>query len=314
MDSLEIVYAQTPFPTTVHRTLFLAGPTDRRNRRTEWRAQALQILKDLNFKGHVFIPESEDGKWNGKGDAQLAWETNALERADAILFWIPRDLNLLPGFTTNIEFGRWVTSGKVVLGYPTDGTPKMNAIEHYAEVNKVPVFDTLKTTIRAAVEHLLWKSAERHGEDVKIPLREWLAKQNVKPVYPKPDLTADCVAINNGDVLLIRRKKEPFKGKWALPGGYINKGEKSRVAAARELLEETGLVVDKLDYVGVYDDDGRDPRGWVVSHAYRALNTSRDIVAGDDAAEAAWVPLPQALESDLAFDHNQILRDALALG
>lgn len=310
---LTLVYAQTPFPTTVRKTLFLAGPTDRGNRPTAWRQEALQILQDLNYDGHVFIPEAEGGKWNGDHETQNAWEHEALERADAIVFWVARDLKEMPGFTTNIEFGMWMKSRKIVLGIP-EGAPKTAYMEWCAKKYGVLCFLGLEPTLRIAVGCIIGTGALREGDDVRIPILEWLAKQNAPVVYPKPDLTADCVVINEGDVLLIRRKKDPFKGQWALPGGYINKGEKSKVAAARELLEETGLVVQDLDlrYVGVYDEPGRDPRGWVVSHAYCCVDsTSRDIKANDDAAEARWFPMAEAEAMPLAFDHNQTLTDAL---
>lgn len=99
-------------------------------------------------------------------------------------------------------------------------------------------------------------------------------------------------------VLLIRRKDPPFEGAWALPGGFVNENESLEKAAARELHEETGLVVhpSKLEMLGAFGDPGRDPRGHTVTVAYvtfRATETS--IHAGDDATEVAWHPL-RALE------------------
>lgn len=308
--TLKIVYAQTPFPTAVERTLFLAGPTDRGNRPTAWRQEALQILKDLDFDGHVFIPEAEGGRWNGNKDAQFEWEDEALRRADAIVFWMPRDLQTLPGFTTNIEFGLYARSRKIVWAAP-EGALKVDWIERYAETLNVPITRDLKYALRIAREHIIGAGARREGADVLIPLREWREKQNAPIQYPKPDLTADCVVFHVDEVLLIRRSKDPYKGLWALPGGYINKGEKPILAAARELLEETGQKAPHLRLVGVYGEEGRDPRGWVVSTAFMCFALTRDIQAGDDAAEAAWVPLNQV--GQLAFDHNQILKDALAI-
>ena len=95
-------------------------------------------------------------------------------------------------------------------------------------------------------------------------------------------------------VLLIRRKDEPFKGSWALPGGFVNENESLERAAARELHEETGLIVSpsKLEMLGAFGDPGRDPRGHTVTVAFvtfRATETS--INPGDDAIEAEWHPL-----------------------
>ncbi|HSO32769.1 MAG TPA: NUDIX hydrolase [Labilithrix sp.] len=111
-------------------------------------------------------------------------------------------------------------------------------------------------------------------------------------------MTADVVAFtmraDDLAVLLIRRKDEPFKGCWALPGGFVNENESLERAAARELHEETGLVVSpsKLEMLGAFGDPGRDPRGHTVTVAFvtfRATETA--INAGDDAVEAKWQPL-----------------------
>jgi 8-oxo-dGTP diphosphatase len=124
--------------------------------------------------------------------------------------------------------------------------------------------------------------------------------------------TADVVCLRGDDVLLIRRGWPPHQGELALPGGHVDPGETSRTAAARELLEETGIRVleDDLVLVGVYDRPGRDPRGRYVSVAYTvtvpAGTTAR---AGDDAAAVQWVPL-SAPGAALAFDHGEIVHAA----
>lgn len=113
-------------------------------------------------------------------------------------------------------------------------------------------------------------------------------------------------------VLLIRRGWDPFAGSWALPGGMFNIGETPREAAFRELEEETGFRIGQLAAVDVYADPGRDPRGRVVSWAFAVRFTSLlDPHAGDDAAEAHWFPVDEALRMPLAFDHDRIIRDAL---
>ncbi|MBE3206761.1 NUDIX hydrolase [Frankia sp. CH37] len=133
-------------------------------------------------------------------------------------------------------------------------------------------------------------------------------------------LTADVVALAQLDgqthVLLVRRGHDPYAGLWALPGGHVDPGESIPAAAARELAEETGIVVAErlLDDVGTYDAPGRDPRGHYVTHAFLTeLTTPGTPTAGDDAAAARWVPITQALSDGLAFDHERILRDALGL-
>jgi len=137
---------------------------------------------------------------------------------------------------------------------------------------------------------------------------------------PTVSLTADVVlfAMKDGEVhvLLIQRRHSPFQHCWALPGGYVDDGETSEQAAHRELAEETGLATAALERVDVYDAPDRDPRGRVVSVAYTAvLAVPATPMAGDDAAQAEWVPLEKVLADParLAFDHGQILADAARL-
>ncbi|MFJ9430084.1 NUDIX domain-containing protein [Streptomyces sp. NPDC101490] len=125
--------------------------------------------------------------------------------------------------------------------------------------------------------------------------------------------TADIVCVRGGDVLLIERGWPPFQGRLALPGGYVDSGETARAAAVRELAEETGIQVNEADLtlVGLYDAPGRDPRGRFVSAAFMvtvpATTTAR---AGDDAAAVCWVPFDTPGQP-LAFDHTDIVREAL---
>lgn len=132
--------------------------------------------------------------------------------------------------------------------------------------------------------------------------------------YPRPMLTVDIAVLagpaENPAVLLIRRRNEPFAGRWALPGGYLEENETPALGAARELREETGLAGLDLRLFGVFGEAGRDPRGWTVSLAYRARlpEEAAPIRAGDDAADAGWFPASDL--PPLAFDHGEIVRQA----
>ena len=132
-------------------------------------------------------------------------------------------------------------------------------------------------------------------------------------LHKQPAIAVDCVIFDSGGrLLLIQRKNQPFKGKYALPGGFVEFGETTEAAARRELREETSLKVGQLRLVGVYSDPKRDSRGHTISVAYVAV-VSRPIRVrgGDDAATAAFVPDWQRLK--LAFDHNKIVRDAATI-
>lgn len=148
----------------------------------------------------------------------------------------------------------------------------------------------------------------------------------VPPSVPETaHLTAD-VALFGADaagdlhVLLIKRRWEPFQGRWALPGGHLDEGEATLRAAHRELHEETGIRINTppLTLAGVYADPGRDPRGRYVTFAYTAtlpdvLGMLPNPAASDDAADARWVLLDDALTGSvrLAFDHHRIITEAL---
>lgn len=122
-------------------------------------------------------------------------------------------------------------------------------------------------------------------------------------------LTADALLIHDSYVLLVRRKNEPFRGKWCVPGGFVDPDETAEHAAYRELEEETGISGVPLKFLGVYSDPGRDPRGRTVTLVYWAvLKEKPEARAGDDAAECGWFPIDQPPE--MAFDHTKILEDA----
>jgi 8-oxo-dGTP diphosphatase len=127
--------------------------------------------------------------------------------------------------------------------------------------------------------------------------------------YPGPSLAVDAVWLRAGRVLLVRRGRPPFRGAWALPGGFVEVGETVEAAVARELHEETGLRGQVGEIVGVYSDPKRDPRHHTVSVVFRIRGRGGRPRGGDDAADAAWVPIRP--RPTLAFDHGVILRDAL---
>lgn len=127
-----------------------------------------------------------------------------------------------------------------------------------------------------------------------------------------PLLTVDCVVVDPArGVLMVRRKNPPFKGEYALPGGFVDIGETVEDAAKRELLEETSIVAKTLTLVGVYSKPDRDPRGHTCSIAFLVQAENQDAKAGDDAEAVAWIKNFDGIE--IAFDHRKIITDALNL-
>jgi len=140
-----------------------------------------------------------------------------------------------------------------------------------------------------------------------------MGEKNFCYKYPHPAVTADCVIFGfdgiNLKVLLIERGIEPYKGKWAFPGGFVNMNESCEEGALRELKEETGLSTAYIEQFHTFSDPQRDPRERIITVAYFALVRIQEVKGGDDAAQAAWFALDEVPQ--LAFDHDRILREAL---
>ena len=133
-----------------------------------------------------------------------------------------------------------------------------------------------------------------------------MSRQNIS-------VTTDCVIFyineNEHKVLLVKRKADPFKGKWALPGGFLEEEEALEADAKRELQEETGLIVENLRQLRAFGTPGRDPRGRTISIVFYGRVASEEEVKGsDDASEAKWCDLKDL--PPLAFDHSEILKEA----
>lgn len=134
--------------------------------------------------------------------------------------------------------------------------------------------------------------------------------------YPRPALTVDAVVLRQfggeWQILLIERGIEPYMGKWALPGGFVNMDELLENACMRELEEETGLKVEKMTQLKTFDAINRDPRHRTISVVhYTFLTSDQEIKAGDDAKKVAWFSIKQLPE--LAFDHAEIIQEFIAV-
>jgi 8-oxo-dGTP diphosphatase len=138
----------------------------------------------------------------------------------------------------------------------------------------------------------------------QIPSR---ASEGRRFVPVTPLLTVDALIIYDGKIVLIRRKNPPFKGRFALPGGFVEVRETVEAAVVREAKEETGLEIELVKLLGVYSEPLRDPRGHTVSICYLAKGRGK-LKAGSDAKETGLFGLNEIPE--LAFDHNKIIENA----
>jgi len=134
--------------------------------------------------------------------------------------------------------------------------------------------------------------------------------------WPRPMVTVDIAVFaffkGKAKVLLINRGKEPFKGKWALPGGFVELDEELEDAAARELAEETGLQNIFLHQMRTFGKCGRDPRGRQITIVFMGIAKGRTkLKAGDDAAQAQWFDIEE-LPEKMAFDHKHVISFAVS--
>jgi len=173
----KVVYALEPFPDPVTKSMFLAGPTPRSAVVPSWRKDAIEYLKGIGYDGHVFVPEPRDGSWAEDYINQVEWEEDGLNRADVIVFYVPRDMNgetygtPMPALTTNDEWGDWKSSGKVVFGAP-DWAEHVRYQQHYAKELGVPLANTLEGTLQNAVSRAGPGALRKDGQ-CQVPLCIW---------------------------------------------------------------------------------------------------------------------------------------------
>jgi hypothetical protein len=150
---VDIIHSDQPLH-ILPPSLFLAGPSPRSPEVRSWRPRAVEILHALGFQGTVLVPERKDETARFDYLDQVEWEFAALEACSVIVFWVPRDLATLPGFTTNVEFGRYVGSGRAVYGRP-EAAPQTRYLDWlYRKLTGRPPEATLEGTLRAALASL----------------------------------------------------------------------------------------------------------------------------------------------------------------
>jgi hypothetical protein len=142
-----VLHAGDPLP----KSIFLAGPTPRSDDVPSWRPAAIAILRRLGFDGSVLVPERHDWSALAHYEDQVTWEWEGLNQCSQAFFWVPREMELMPAMTTNVEFGLMAASGKSILARPPDA-PKMRYLDTLARRYGAPIFDDLESGVALAVE------------------------------------------------------------------------------------------------------------------------------------------------------------------
>jgi len=176
LPALNIVYAREEPPQSYAKSIFLVGPTPRSDEVPSWRPEALRLLRATGYDGVVFVPEDRPNavgsrRMKDNYDGQIDWEERCLNLADVILAWVPRNLQTMPALTTNVEWGRWQASGKIVLGSPSDAV-KNSYLESNARSLQVSLSTTLEHTVEHAIE-LLGDGSNRQCGEREVPLYVW---------------------------------------------------------------------------------------------------------------------------------------------
>ena len=141
-------------PFDSNEVIFLAGPTPREKNVKSWRPEAIEILKEKGFNGYVYVPERSD--WTVKFDYidQVEWEQNNMNISNVIMFWVPRNMDTMPGLSSNIEFGMYISQSSIIYGRP-DNAPHTRYLDYvYEKHMKCEPTNTLKATIEKVLNQL----------------------------------------------------------------------------------------------------------------------------------------------------------------
>lgn len=156
------------------KSIFLAGPTPRDGEVESWRTEACNIIEQLGFDGVIYVPEYST--WKPKADYvdQAQWEREALSNASVIAFWVPRTLPDLPAFTTNVEFGYWLHTGKVLYGRPA-GAKKIKYLDwlYKTDMNVEP-YNNIQDLLTNSVEQANKIGINEQNEILPIQKRKIL--------------------------------------------------------------------------------------------------------------------------------------------
>ncbi|MEO5949732.1 MAG: HIT domain-containing protein [Candidatus Saccharimonas sp.] len=203
---ITVVYARKPYPRDARPSIFLMGPTPRSNDVQSWRPHAVDLLHAKGFRGSVYVPEDTpdpDGisRFRGNYDDQVEWEQEGLALATVIIAYVPRELTTMPAFTTNVEWGMYWDSGKIVLGSPAEA-PGNKYLEWGARQAGVPTSRSLEETVDDALT--LITSRQTSSEDcVFCDIATFDPHTQVERRWPQAVLITPLNPVTPGHKLVI---------------------------------------------------------------------------------------------------------------
>ena len=178
---LQVVHSPEETPEVLNKSVFLAGPSPRTAAHPNWRPQAVEAFEAAGYDGTLFLPIPRGGQWPDQYCDQVAWERRHIDLADVVAVWCPRDLEKLPAFTTNVEFGEALASGKLVYGRPDGAAKNQYLDERYEEVNgrQRPPFNKPCRSLPSLAEQCIARigdGAERRAGERFVPLAVWRSR------------------------------------------------------------------------------------------------------------------------------------------
>ena len=158
MDDLMKVNYSDQKVILAEKSIFLAGPTPRDEAIHSWRPYAVKLLREMGFDGVVYVPEYSTGEVLRNYDSQIDWEWKALDQAGIVLFWVPRNLETMPAFTTNVEFGLFVKEDRTFYGHPDSAVLVRYLDSVYKRYHKDrQIYSDLHSLCGRCCDYLNWK-------------------------------------------------------------------------------------------------------------------------------------------------------------
>lgn len=183
---MNIIYALEDLSKLTFPSVALLGPTPRTSDVKSWRPSFIKALENFNYKGTVLVPETRDNIWKHNYDNQIEWEHEMLEKADLLSFWIPREMKTLPALTSNIEYGMYLKSGKILYGRPVESVKNSYLDYCYKKFcNKTPynnIYDLALNSIKFLASRItLYETCDKALEALFMR-EEHLSLLNIKKI------------------------------------------------------------------------------------------------------------------------------------